>query len=353
MKQALLVFSLMLLFGAQAQNTCNELFISEYVEGWSNNKALEIYNPTNNPIDLSGYFVSRYSNGATTATVANSIQLSGVVPAKGVYVGVIQKLDPLGTGQEAPIWDSLEARADGFYCPDYNVSNAWYWNGNDALLLAKGTLPTTSTSVINATNVSGFAIVDVFGKIGENPANETGTSSGNDGAWSSQFPYSTGLGVLLTKDHSLIRKATILKGQTANPSFFDPLLEWDSIPPVIVRLDANGDTLYGTSGNPILDGNWASLGTHQCDCNSIGLNAAPKVNPSVYPNPSNGLVFVKTQNDVRKIQVISALGQQIKEMNISNAQQVVEIDLDNYHGVYFLRLTNNAGEQSLHKVIIR
>ncbi|MEY4287438.1 MAG: hypothetical protein RL511_1527, partial [Bacteroidota bacterium] len=135
--------------------------------------------------------------------------------------------------------------------------------------------------------------------------------------------------------------------------FFDPLLEWDSIPPVIVRLDANGDTLYGTSGNPILDGNWASLGTHQCDCNSIGLNTAPKVSPSVYPNPSNGLVFVKTQNDVRKIQVISALGQQIKEMNISNAQQVVEIDLDNYHGVYFLRLTNNAGEQSLHKVIIR
>ena len=36
---------------------CNELFISEYIEGWSNNKALEIYNPTANPINLSGYFV--------------------------------------------------------------------------------------------------------------------------------------------------------------------------------------------------------------------------------------------------------------------------------------------------------
>jgi hypothetical protein len=353
MKQALLIFSFFLLFGAQAQNTCNELFISEYVEGWSNNKALEIYNPTNNPINLSGYFVSRYSNGATTATVANSVQLSGVVPAKGVYVGVIQKLDPLGTGQEAPVWDSLQARADGFYCPVYEVSNAWYWNGNDALLFAKGTLPANPLTVVNPANVSGFAIIDVFGKIGENPANETGTSSGNDGAWSTQFPYSTGLGVLLTKDHSLIRKANVLKGQTTNPSFFDPLLEWDSIPPVIVRLDANGDTLFGASGNPILDGNWASLGTHECACNSIGLNTVTKINPSVYPNPSNGVVFVKTQNEIRKIQVISALGQQIKEINISSAQPIVEIDLDDYHGVYFLRLTNNSGEQSLHKVIIR
>ncbi|MFM7007235.1 MAG: lamin tail domain-containing protein [Flavobacteriales bacterium] len=353
MKQALLPLFLLFTANIFAQNTCNELFISEYVEGWSNNKALEIYNPTNNAIDLSGYFVSRYSNGATTATVANSIQLTGTIPAKGVYVGVLQKLDPNGTGQEAPVWDSLQARADGFYCPDYNVSNAWYWNGNDALLLAKGTLPASATAVINATNVTGFAIVDVFGKIGENPANETGTSAGNDGAWSSQFPYSTGLGVLLTKDHSLIRKATILKGQTSNPSFFDPLLEWDSIPPVIVRLDANGDTLYGTSGNPILDGNWSSLGTHECNCNNIGLQTETKLTPSIYPNPSTGLVYVKTQNDIRKIQVVSALGQQIKEFNVAATQQLVEIDLDNLHGVYFLRLTNQAGEQSLHKVILR
>lgn len=353
MKQTLLFFSIFTAAISFAQNTCNELFISEYVEGWSNNKALEIYNPTNNPIDLSGYFVSRYSNGATSATVANSVQLNGIVPAKSVYVGVIQKLDPNGTGQEAPVWDSLQARADGFYCADYNVSNAWYWNGNDAILLGKGTLPSSPTAVINATNVTGFAIVDVFGKIGENPANETGTSSGNDGAWSSQFPYSTGLGVLLTKDHSLIRKPGILKGQTSNPSFFDPLLEWDSIPPVIVRLDANGDTLYGTSGNPILDGNWSSLGSHECNCNNISVNEAQKLQPSLYPNPSNGLVYIKTQNDVRKIQVISALGQQVKELQVSATQTLVELDLNNLQGVYFLRLTNNAGEQTLHKVIIR
>ncbi|MFM6945658.1 MAG: lamin tail domain-containing protein [Flavobacteriales bacterium] len=350
-----LLLSISFLFSASlfAQNNCSELFISEYVEGWSNNKALEIYNPTNNPINLSGYFVSRYSNGATTATVANSVQLSGTVPAKGVYVAVLQKLDPNGTGQEAPVWDSLQARADGFYCPDYNTSNSFYWNGNDAILLAKGTLPASATAVVNATNVAGFGIVDVFGKIGENPANETGTAAGNDGAWSSQFPYSTGLGVLITKDHSMIRKNTVLKGQVGNPSFFDPLLEWDSIPPVIVRLDANGDTLYGTSGNPILDGNWSSLGSHTCDCNSVSVKETALISPSLYPNPSNGLVYIKTQNLVRKVQVISALGQQIKEFNLATNQGIFELDLSALQGVYFIRLTLTDGQQTLHKVIIR
>ena len=40
-----------------------DLFISEYVEGSSYNKALELYNGTGSAIDLSGYTLERYSNG--------------------------------------------------------------------------------------------------------------------------------------------------------------------------------------------------------------------------------------------------------------------------------------------------
>jgi hypothetical protein len=159
--------------------------------------------------------------------------------------------------------------------------------------------------------------------------------------------------VLITKDHGMIRKATVLKGQTGNPSFFDPLLEWDSIPAVVVRLDANGDTLYGTSGNPILDGNWTSLGTHNCDCNSVSVKETTTLAPSIYPNPSNGLVYLKTQNQVRKVQVVSALGQQVKEYSLSPSQAILELDLSAFQGVYFLRITLTDGEQALHKVIIR
>ncbi len=43
----------------------SDLFFSEYVEGSSNNKALEIYNPTNSSINLSGYVLKGSSNDAT------------------------------------------------------------------------------------------------------------------------------------------------------------------------------------------------------------------------------------------------------------------------------------------------
>ena len=184
MKKALLFFGL-LASTAYAQD-CSKIFISEYVEGWSNNKALEIYNPTNQAIDLSEYFVARYSNGSASATVANAVQLSGMVQPHDVFVAALDKQDPAGSGQEAPLWDSLIERADGFFSPVYNTSNAFYWNGNDAVMLAKGTLPASASA--NVTSSVGFMIIDIFGKIGEDP----GT------AWTTTAPYNTGLGVELT-----------------------------------------------------------------------------------------------------------------------------------------------------------
>lgn len=66
MKKSLLILTIVLSSSIFAQD-CTKLFISEYVEGWSNNKALEIYNPTSSSIDLGQYFVSRYSNGSNSA----------------------------------------------------------------------------------------------------------------------------------------------------------------------------------------------------------------------------------------------------------------------------------------------
>ena len=351
MKKNLLLLSFFTATFSFAQN-CSQLFISEYVEGWSNNKALEIYNPTSTPIDLSLYFVTRYSNGSSTATVANSIQLSGTIAPFGVYVAIIDKRDPAGEGQEAPIWDSLEVRADGFYCPDYNTSNSFYWNGNDAVLLAKGTLPSLLTTLINPTNVPGFVIVDIIGKIGENPANSSGSSTGNDGAWSSTFPYNNGAGVLITKDHSMIRKNSVVKGVNTLVSFFDPLLEWDSIPPVIVRLDANGDTLFGTSGNPILDGNWSSLGSHACSCNPVGINETQEAELILFPNPTSGLVYLKNAVNIQSIQLISALGQQIFSNPYSNNPLIV-LDLTGNKGVYILKITMKNNSQVIKRVILK
>jgi hypothetical protein len=351
MKKSLLTF-LTFASGFTFAQDCAKIFISEYVEGWSNNKALEIYNPTAAPIDLSQYFVARYSNGSTTATVANSVQLSGTIAPYDVYVAVLDKRDPNGTGQEAPIWDSLNVRGDGFYSPVYNTSNAFYWNGNDAVMLAKGILPSGPTTVINSTNVPNFERIDIFGKIGENPANETGSTAGNDGAWSTQFPYSTGLGVLVTKDHSMLRKASIKKGVSLPVSFFDPLLEWDTIPAVVVRLDSNGDTLFGTSGNPILDGNWFSLGTHDCACNTTSTIEMEFTNYSIFPNPTEDLVTIKLDENIKSLTITNSLGQSIWKKEFLN-KGLYTIELPKSAGVYFVQFVSNSGTNSTEKILVK
>ena len=324
MKKGLL-FIATLFTGFGFAQDCSDLFISEYVEGWSNNKALEIYNPTNTTIDLSQYIVIRYSNGATSATSDYAVQLTGTIAPYGVYVGVVDKQDPLGTGNEAPVWDSLAARADGWYSPDYNVNSTWYWNGNDAVVLAKGTVA----------NLQNAILVDVFGKIGENPGN------GSDplGGWTANFPYvQAGDGV--TVDHSMIRKPTVLKGVT-NPtiSFFNPLAEYDSIPAVV---DIAGQ-LYG---------NWFSLGTHVCGCTPAGIKEIDKSVVSVFPNTTNGEFYIKGIEDYTSLIISNSLGQ-VVETIYNNSKPVISVNLGEKRGVYFVRLVNNAGEVLTKRVIVK
>src|ERR1041385_1428133 len=85
MKKLLLAFFSMASFsGMYAQ--CNELFISEYVEGTGNDKALEIYNPTNAAINLTGYRVERFSNGSASSSAGGFLNLSGTIAAHDVWV---------------------------------------------------------------------------------------------------------------------------------------------------------------------------------------------------------------------------------------------------------------------------
>lgn len=322
MKRTLLVFGMLSSVASFAQD-CSDLFISEYVEGWSNNKALEIYNPTGSTIDLSQYMVVRYSNGATTATAANAVQLTGTVAAYDVHVGVLDKQDPNGTGQEAPVWDDLAAKADAFYCPVYATSNAWYWNGNDAIILYKGTI----------NDIAGAQIIDVFGKVGEDP------NDGTNNGWTSLFPYVSS-GDVVTEDHSMIRKSTVLKGSTNPlPAYFNPLGEWDSIPAVI---DVAGVTT----------GNWASLGQHTCDC-LVSVDENKMDNVSIFPNPSaNGVVYVRGASIISSVEVYDALGQLITTVD-NSSNTVMTIDLSGNKGVYLMKMTSTDGTTSTKRVILK
>ncbi len=151
------------------------LFFSEYVEGTSNNKAVEIYNAGTAAYDLSTCAVNIYSNGS--ATVSASITLSTVsLAADDVHVLCHSSLT--STGSSA--------------C-DQTYGSGWF-NGNDAVeLVCDGTT------------------YDVIGQIGFDP--------GTDSAW--------GSGSVTTMDHTLRRKCTITAGDADGTDAFDPATEWD------------------------------------------------------------------------------------------------------------------------------
>lgn len=71
--------------GGGGTNGCDELFFSEYIEGSSNHKGVEIYNPTDSDIDFSDYTLNRYSNGSSSASTINYAPGgTTIVPAGGV-----------------------------------------------------------------------------------------------------------------------------------------------------------------------------------------------------------------------------------------------------------------------------
>jgi len=61
------------------------LFFSEYVEGTSNNKCIEIFNPTSQAVKLTDvYRIVQYRNGSTSPKTLSN--LSGTIAAKGTHV---------------------------------------------------------------------------------------------------------------------------------------------------------------------------------------------------------------------------------------------------------------------------
>ncbi len=152
----------------------SDLFFSEYVEGSSNNKALEIYNGTGAAVDLSagGYSVQVFANGNPSA--GTTVPLDGTLVAGDVFVLA-----------QASASAAILAQAD-------TTSGAGLWNGDDAITLRKGT-----------------TVLDVVGQIGFDPG----------AAW--------GSGSTSTVNHTLRRMATICAGDTDGGNAFDPSVEWD------------------------------------------------------------------------------------------------------------------------------
>ncbi len=164
-----------LLAAPNVPQTCSGLFFSEYIEGSSYNKAVEIFNGTGAAVDLSAYTLELYSNGS--ATPSKSMTLSGTVDHGAVYVAAHVSANA----------EKILAKADA---TNGSVIN---FNGDDSLVLKD----------------SGGVVVDAFGQIEFDPGSQWGS------------------GDTSTKDHTLRRKASISSGDNNPNDAFDPASEWD------------------------------------------------------------------------------------------------------------------------------
>ncbi|MBK9302652.1 MAG: lamin tail domain-containing protein [bacterium] len=172
LKIALTAVLLMGLAGtAAAQSTC--LYFSEYIEGTSNNKALEIYNATEVDVALSRVTVELYANGGLTPT--STVTLGGVLHNGDVHV----------------IGHSLSVAAITSQSDLLINGGVVNFNGDDAVVL----------------KLDG-AVVDCIGQVGFDPGTFWGTAP------------------CTTVNQTLVRAVDVCCGDTVTGDAFAPAATW-------------------------------------------------------------------------------------------------------------------------------
>jgi len=152
------------------------LFFSEYIEGSSNNKALEIYNGTGAAVDLQAYKVILYSNGSSTPSSTLTWATETLIADGDVYVIA-----------NASAVQAILDQAD-------ITSTVTNYNGDDAVALQR---------------VSDNSFVDVIGQVGSDPGTFWGTEP------------------ITTVEHTLTRMETVCEGDPIESDAFDPADEWN------------------------------------------------------------------------------------------------------------------------------
>ncbi len=172
---------------------CDKLLISEYIEGSSQNKAIELYNAGSTAANLSNYTVETYSNGSTTATY--TLNLSGTLASHDVYV----------------IGDA-NATLPGITSNTDITSNVTFFDGNEVIVLKRNGV-----------------IVDKIGVFGDNVSN-----------------WIVGSGT--TTDYTLVRKNIVDRPSTFWP---DTQNEWDVFAQNTTTYLGSHNSICGVGAAPI------------------------------------------------------------------------------------------------------
>ncbi len=145
------------------------LIISEYIEGSSQNKVLEIYNGTGSVIDLENYRISQSINGGGWQYYHN-FPVNAILATGDVWVITTDEADA-----------QLQSVADEIL----SYPSVVHFNGNDARGLEK-----------TCDNGQSWELIDVIGIPSEDPGDGWSVAGTPDA----------------TKDHTLVRKNSVFKG---------------------------------------------------------------------------------------------------------------------------------------------
>ena len=240
--------------------TAQTLFFSEYAEGSSNHKYLEIYNPTDAAIDLSGYSLSSCSNGCDELgefDYPDNVTFdAGTILASGeVYIIANPSADP-----------SILAAADQTF--------TYLSNGDDFFAL----------TVAGAT-ASSYTIVDKIGDFGPDPGSGWDVAGETNG----------------TQNHTLVRKSNITEGKS----------DWS----------ASAGTDSSDSEWVVLDQDtWTYLGSHPHASLSIFDFGDKKID--VYPNPVQTKLNFSGLTSSVQATVFDMLGKRQLESKVINSLDV-------------------------------
>lgn len=234
-------------------NGQENIFFSEYAEGSSNNKYLEIYNNSDQTIDLTEYAFPNVSNAPTTVgeyEYWNTFDAGSTIEPYGIFVIAHPSAD-----------ETILAEAD-------MTSFVYFSNGDDGFKLVHGT-------------EDSFTVLDEIGDWQGDPG------SGWDVAGVSQG----------TKDHTLVRKSSVQNGNTwansAGTNADDS--EW-------IVYDQN---------------TWTYLGAHEIDTLSISDNEILDMMVYPNPVDGNYVTILSPVEGLKEIQVFTVTGRKVMDTAIN------------------------------------
>lgn len=362
---------------------CSELFISEYIEGSSNNKALEFYNPTNATINLSSYkiVVFRTSN--------DTLQLNGSVASGDVHVishpsaalaGITSNSDETGNlffnGD-----DRIELLKDGLVIDRFGGVGVTGFFAQDQTFQRTSVI--TSGSLTFNTADWNILPQDTDSLIGSHtsdcicvPTNDTVTVTvchGGSYMFDGQLRTMTGfyrdsnlnvggcdsisvLNLMVTTiDNTVVVSGMTITANDADANTTYVWVDCNNSYAALSPAETGQSFTATTSGNyAVILTNGTCVDTSVCtSLNTTNINEANnEIGASIYPNPTNDIVNVKvSKTDVYTLTVMDVTGKVVMNKTVTN--QLTQLDFNGYDsGIYFITL-NNKTQKTTFKLTVK